>query len=133
MRKTSSQSKMSGLDYLNSIPVTLDDVIAYNEEAHQDPETVSKQVSLPLHYHRQNSSLATVLMIRMEAFQELFREGTLRSWCGQDDGSGFVPLNPALFMAVADEPVIERNGMFVFDADSFLARVLEHAMAEGSA
>lgn len=133
MNKTSSESKKSDLDHLNSIHVTLDDVIAYNDEAYQDPETISKQVPLPLQRYHQDDSLATALMVRLDAFQQLYYEGTLRSWCGPDDVSGIVPLNPAIFMAVADEPLIERSGLFVFEADSFLARVLAHAMAEGNA
>lgn len=132
MRKISSQD-ISDLEHLNSIRVTVEDVVAYNDEAHQDPETDNDDEQLSFQRYHEDDSLATALMVRLDAFHKLYYDGTLKSWCGPDDGSGIVPLNPAIFMAVADEPLIERNGLFVFEVDSFLARVLAHAMAEGNA
>lgn len=123
----------SDLEYLNSIAVTPADVIHFNEEANLVGSPGRRHSGLPVRKYHDNDELATALLVRLDAFHELFHHGLLRPWAEPADDNGVTALHPAVFAAIASEPLIEENGIYLFNAATFSEAVLAHASTEGSA
>ena len=70
---------------------------------------------------------------RMHALMLLLQEDDVSGWALpiMPDGSRLV--NDALFSAAAVQPLIERDGQWAFERQSFLDKVLELAESEASA
>lgn len=129
----SDLSSLTDLEYLNAIAVTPDDVIHFNDEANLVGSPGRRHSGLPARRYHDNEELATALLVRLDAFHEIFHHGLLRPWAEPADENGVTALHPAVFIAIASEPLIERNGIFLFDNDAFMMAVLKHAEAEGNA
>lgn len=133
MKENRPDPSLSDLDYLNSIRVTSDDVIAFNDDANFVGDPLRSHVDLPMRRYHDDDALATALMVRLGAFHELFHQGALRPWAEAADENGVTTLHPAVFAAIAIEPLIERNGSFLFDRNAFLAKILSLANPDGHA
>lgn len=124
---------ITDLEYLNAIQVTAEELLEYNEDVNVYGDLTDEGIDRPVRGYDDNDSLSLAMMIRLDALHELYHDGELAAWSDLGDGSGISTLHPAVFAAAATEALIDRNGLFVFDAGPFLRAVLFLSDTEGSA
>lgn len=116
------------LAVLNAIEVDIDDVVEYLDQNDlSSPSEASDDVPVIL-----RDPVKLAIGVRLDALHELMENGVLDNWL-EVVGEKEVALHCAVLEAAAAHPLIESDGHFTFDDDTFLANVLLQAKAAGSA
>ena len=121
---------------LNAITVTKEEIETVANEINQhraeyfDAELFCRFVTSL--FFDGNKHKADAVLFRLSAFAMLTRNNDLLTWTSEIFPDNSVSIHTAIFSAAACEPLIDINGLYGFDKESFLNKVLEMVKPIGS-
>lgn len=121
---------------LNSVKITVDDLLLASREAHKlppDDRNWEGRLHLMSRLFRGTPRKGLSIEHRLIAMTRLIEAGVLPGWAVPQASDGSVNIAEPVWMAAAIEPLILGEDEAFFDQDSFLARVLSMAEPEGNA
>ena len=83
-------------------------------------------------YFNGDTQKADAVLFRLSAFAMLSRNNDLLTWTSEIFPDNSVSIHTAIFAAAASEPLVDINGIYGFDKEAFLKKVLEQAKPKGS-
>ena len=123
------------LDRINDVVVTFDELCSLNDSIQRLEPIAADDVMSALmgaaHVHMRDEDHGVALVARHVALVGFMKRNEDSPWIAREKADGEALASVALFAAAAGQPVIDRDGMFAFDTESFLDRVLEFANGAG--
>ncbi|MEQ1597613.1 MAG: hypothetical protein ABL985_21235 [Casimicrobium sp.] len=121
---------------LNSVEITLDDLLQASKAVHdlpqEDRDWQGRKIALVKLFLGQPEK-AHAVETRLGAMAQLIQSGVLPMWATPVDSEGATQIAEPVWLATASEPLILKKYDAYFDKQSFLDRVLKLAEPEGSA
>ena len=121
---------------LNSVRITIDDLLFVTEEVHKLPpedRDWEGRLHLMVRLFKGEPDKAMAIEKRLVAMSTLVASGSLPHWALPEAPDGSVNIAEPVWLATATEPLLLTERDAYFEPESFLERVLSLAEPDGNA
>ena len=119
---------VSVLGDINGTALPRDEFLRFVHETHlldEDERDIRVFAETAARVFTENPATISAALFRMEALARLVHEDIIPGWTSDRLEDGSVSVREDLFVAVAETPLVLRNGKIVFDRDDLLKKAFE--------
>ena len=121
---------------LNSVQVTLDDLLYVTREVHSLPESDRDwegRTHLMVRLFKGEPNKALAIEYRLSAMHKLITTGVLPNWAMPEAPVGSIQIAEPVWLATASQPLLLKEREAYFETNSYLESVLRLAKPDGNA